>query len=43
MKIVLLVYPTYEKCPEAAEYSAFAEISEIRKSKANVLNNKKKR
>ena len=43
MKIVLLVYPTYEKCPEASEYSAFAEISEIRKSKANVLSVWKKR
>ena len=28
MKIVLLVYPIFEKCPETAECSAFAEISE---------------
>ena len=42
MKIVLLVYPIYEKCPETAEHRAFAEISEIRKSKANVLSVSKK-
>ena len=37
MKIVLLVYPIFEKCPETAEYSVFAGISEMRKSKTKVL------